>query len=115
MKKYSFDEALQEAMHREYGHPAPPALRARIFALSKVQLLKPWQLVGSIVLMMLAPLCFYFFDNKLVYSSTILLLINIAAGMAVFLLIFAGVAHRLSDPKNKAELVEWLHALRARF
>jgi hypothetical protein len=65
-------------------------------------------------LLLASPLSFYLFRSKLVYSDSMLLILNIAAGSVVFLLIFAGVAHRYSDPKHKAELIDKLNALRAK-
>lgn len=114
MKKYSYPEAIREAVHAEYQRPAPEALRLRIRQLMHLPLIKPWQLVGSVALLLASPLSFYLFGERLVYSQAMLITLNAASGIAAFFLIFAGVAHRYSDPKNKAELIDKLHALRAR-
>lgn len=114
MKKYSFPEAIREAVHAEYQHPAPEALRLRIKQLMHLPLIRPWQFIGSVALLMASPLSFYLFSDRLVYSQTMLIALNVASGVAAFLLIFAGVAHRYSDTRDRAELMDKLHALRAR-
>lgn len=114
MKKYRYPEAIREAVHLEYQHKAPESVRLRVKHLMQLPLVKPWQFIGSIALLLASPLSFYLFGDRLVYSANVLLLLNISAGAAAFLLIFAGVAHRYADPKNKADLLEKIHALRAR-
>jgi len=114
MKKYSYPEAIREAVHLEYERKAPEALRLRVRQLMHLPLVKPWQFIGSVALLLASPLSFYLFGGKLVYSPNVLLLLNVSAGAAAFLLIFAGVAHRYADPKHKAELLDKLNALRAR-
>ncbi|HRP68542.1 MAG TPA: hypothetical protein PLY93_03340, partial [Turneriella sp.] len=77
-------------------------------------LVKSWQFVSGVFLLLASPLSLYFFEAKLIYSPNVLLLMNVAAGSIAFLLIFAGVAHRYSSPKNKAELLHKIETLRAR-
>lgn len=114
MKKYTYPEAVSLAVGEEYTRTAPAALRLKIRALMHLPLVKPWQFAGSILLLFASPLCFYLFRAKMVYSENMLLVLNIAAGAVAFLIIFAGVAHRYSDPKHKAELIDKLNALRAK-
>lgn len=114
MKKLSYGEAIHRAVKEEYERPAPESLRLRVQHLVRLPLVKPWTFIGSVALLLASPLSFYLFGSKVVYSPGLLLLLNIAAGVAAFLLIFAGVAHRYSDPRSKAELLDKLHALRAR-
>lgn len=115
MKKYTYTEAVTKAVGEEYTRPAPEALRLKIRALMHLPLVKPWQFAGSVLLLFASPLSFFIFRAKLVYSENLLLTLNIAAGAIAFLIIFAGVAHRYSDPRHKAELIEKLNALRAKF
>ncbi|MBL8035382.1 MAG: hypothetical protein JNJ69_16890 [Leptospiraceae bacterium] len=114
MKNYKYEEAVHTAVKLEYEHKAPEALRLRIKELMRVPLVKPWQFIGSVLLLMATPLSFYLFKNKLVYSDSLLILLNISAGVAAFLIIFAGVAHRYADPRHKAELIGKLNSLRAK-
>lgn len=114
MKKYGYSEAIREAVHVEYERRAPEGVRLRVRHLMQLPLVKPWQFMGSVVLLLASPLSFYLFGDRLVYSANVLLLLNVSAGASAFLLIFAGVAHRYSDPRHKAELLDRLHALRAR-
>ncbi|HNE20204.1 MAG TPA: hypothetical protein PLF85_10825 [Turneriella sp.] len=114
MKKYRYPEAIREAVHLEYQHKAPESVRLRVKHLMQLPLVKPWQFIGSVALLLASPLSFYLFGDKLVYSTTVLVMLNISAGVAAFMVIFAGVAHRYADPKHKAELLDKLHALRAR-
>lgn len=114
MRKYTYPEAVHRAVHAEYTRKAPEALRLRIHELMRLPLMKPWQF-GSIVLLLLAtPLSFYIFGRTLGYSDDMLLVLNISSGIAAFFIIFAGVAHRYADPKNKNDLIERINALRAR-
>ena len=115
MKKYQYPEAVNRAVASEYQRNAPEALRLKIRALMHLPLVKPWQFVGSVLLLLASPLSFYLFRSKFVYSENLLLVLNIAAGVAAFCIIFAGVAHRYSDPKNKAELLGKLNAIRTKF
>lgn len=112
--KYKYPEAVREAVRLEYQRQAPEAVRLRIKHLMQLPLVKPWQFIGSVILLLASPLSFYLFGDRLVYSTNLLLILNVSAGVAAFLIIFAGVAHRYSDPRNKAELLDKLHALRAR-
>lgn len=114
MKKYEYPEAIQRAVAIEYEHKAPEALRLRIRALMRIPLVKPWHFAGSLMLLLATPLSLYLFRGRLPYSDNMLLMLNVSFGVAAFLLIFAGVAHRYADPQNKAELIEKLNALRAR-
>jgi hypothetical protein len=114
MKKYSYPEAIREAVHREYAQKAPEAVRLRVRELMRLPLVKPWQFITSAALLLACPLSFYLLGSRLVYSTNMLLILNVASGAAAFLLIFAGVAHRYADPKSKAELLNRLHTLRAR-
>jgi hypothetical protein len=114
MKKYTYPEAIHRAVNDEYVRTAPESLRLKIRALMHLPLVKPWQFAGSVLLLFASPLSFYLFRAKLVYSDNMLLILNIAAGSVAFLIIFAGVAHRYSDPKHKAELIDKLNALRAK-
>ncbi len=114
MRKLKYPEAIREAVHLEYERKAPEAVRLRVKHLMQLPLVKPWHFIGSVALLLASPLSFYLFGNRLVYSPTVLLILNVASGAAAFLIIFAGVAHRYADPRNKAELLDKLHALRAR-
>jgi hypothetical protein len=114
MKKYRYPEAVREAIHLEYNRKAPEVVRLRVKHLMQLPLVKPWQFIGSAALLLACPLSFYLLGNRLVYSTNVLLILNISAGVAAFMVIFAGVAHRYADPKNKAELLDRLHTLRAR-
>ncbi len=114
MKKFSYPEAVHRAVGEEYTRKAPEALRFKIHELMRVHLMKPWQFAGTVLLLIATPLSFYLFGRKLIYSEEMLLMLNISSGIAVFFIIFAGVAHRYADPKNKAELLERINALRAR-
>ena len=114
MKKHTLPEAVHRAVALEYTHKAPESLRLRIRALMHIPLVKPWQLVGSILLLLAAPLSLYLFRTQIAYSDNLMLTLNVSFGAAAFLLIFAGVAHRYSDPQNKADLIEKLNALKAK-
>lgn len=114
MKKYTYPEAIREAVHTEYTRKAPETLRLRVRQLMQLPLVKPWQFIGSLLLLFASPLSFYLFGDKLIYSANMLLILNVASGVAAFMLIFAGVAHRYADPKQRADLIDRLHALRAR-
>jgi hypothetical protein len=114
MKKYTYPEAVNRAVADEYERKAPEGLRLRLREIMHLPLVKPWHFAGSVFLLLASPLSLYIFGKKLVYSENLLLVLNIAAGTAAFLIIFAGVAHRYSDPKNKAELLEKINALRAK-
>ncbi len=114
MKKYKYPEAVSRAVGDEYTRTAPESLRIKIRALMHLPLVKPWQFAGSVLLLLLSPLSFYLFRSKLVYSENMLLILNVSAGAVAFLIIFAGVAHRYSDPRHKAELIDKLNALRAK-
>jgi len=114
MKKYTYPQAVQRAVDAEYTHKAPEALRLKLRALMAIPLVKPWQFIGTVTLLLACPLTFYLISSRLVYSESMLLMLNIAVGASVFMIIFAGVAHRFSDPKHKAELLDKISALRAR-
>lgn len=114
MKKHTLPEAVHHAVRSEYEHKAPEALRLRIRALMRIPLVKPWQFIGSVMLLLATPLSLYIFRGGLNYSDNLLITMNICFGAAAFLVIFAGVAHRYSDPQNKADLIEKLNALRAK-
>ncbi len=112
MKKYTYPEALREAVEKEYNHRASDALRQHILHIMRLPVVKPWYFVGAIALLLASPLTFYLVGDKLIYSANMLLALNIATGVAVFFLIFAGVAHRFADPKQKTLFLERLAALR---
>ncbi|MBV6494464.1 MAG: hypothetical protein LDLANPLL_02497 [Turneriella sp.] len=114
MEKYTYNAAITKAVQLEYTRSAPEALRLKIRALMHLPLVKPWQFAGSIFLLLASPLSLYFFGPKLIYSSGMLLIVNIAAGSIAFLIIFAGVAHRYSDPKNKADFLNKFESFRAK-
>jgi hypothetical protein len=114
MKKYAYKEAVHIAVDKEYSRPAPESLRLKIRALIRIPLVKPWQFVGSVALILISPLCFYLITNRLVYSENMLLILNVSAGLTGFLIIFAGVAHRYADPQQRTDLVDKVNALRAK-
>jgi len=115
MKNLSEKEAYFKAIDAEYSRSAPEALRLKIRALMQLPLVKPWQFAGSVALLFASPLSLFLFRDRLVYSANMLLVLNICAGLSAFMIIFAGVAHHYGDPKNKADFLERLNALRARF
>ncbi|GAB4445286.1 MAG: hypothetical protein OHK0011_27120 [Turneriella sp.] len=112
--KYKYPEAVRKAVQLEYERKAPDAVRLRVKHLMRLPLVKPWQFIGSVALLLASPLSFYLFGDRLIYSTNLLLVLNISAGAAACMMIFAGVAHHYADPRNKAELLDKLHALRAR-
>lgn len=114
MKKHTLPEAVHRAVALEYTRKAPESLRLQIRALMRIPLVKPWQFAGSILLLLATPLSLYLFRSQLAYSDNLMLMLNFSFGAAAFLLIFAGVAHRYADPRNKAELLEKLSALKAK-
>lgn len=114
MKKFKYPEAIHRAVDEEYDAKAPEELRLKIRALMRFPLVKPWQFIGSAALLLATPLCLSLFNQKLIYSSNMLLILNVASGVAAFLIIFAGVAHRYQDPKDRADLLDKLAALRAK-
>lgn len=114
MKKVAYNEAIYRAVETEYGAKAPEALRLRIKQLMRLPFVRPWQFMGSVALLFATPLCFFLFGQRLVYSQNMLLMLNVASGIAAFLIIFAGVAHHYRDPKNKADLLDRLNAFKAR-
>ncbi len=114
MRKYTYPEAVHRAVHAEYTRKAPETLRLRIHELMRLPLMRPWQFAGIVLLLFATPLSFYVFGRKFVYSDDMLLVLNISSGVAVFFIIFAGVAHYFADPKNKSDLIDRINALRAR-
>lgn len=114
MKKHTYSEAIYRAVDAHYTAKAPEALRLKLEVLMRLPLMKPWQFIGSVLLLFATPLSFFLFGDRLVYSRNLLLLLNVASGFAAFLIIFAGVAHHYRDPKHKADLLDRLSSLKAR-
>lgn len=114
MKKYKYPDAVHRAVSDEYTRKAPEALRVKIHELMRLPLMQPWKFAATVLLLLATPLSFYLFSHKLVYSEDMLLVLNISSGVAVFFVIFAGVAHHFADAKNKADLINRINALRAR-
>ncbi len=114
MKKYQYPEAVHRAVGDEYTRKAPESLRLKIHELMRVQLMQPWKFAATVLLLLATPFSFYLFGRKLVYSETMLLVLNISSGVAVFFVIFAGVAHHFGDAKHKADLIDRINALRGR-
>ncbi|AFM13548.1 hypothetical protein [Turneriella parva] len=114
MKKYKYPDAVHRAVGDEYTRRAPESLRLKIHELMRIPLMQPWKFAAAVVLLLATPLSFYLFGRTLVYSEAMLLVLNISSGVAVFFVIFAGVAHHFSDAKNKADLIDRINALRAR-
>ena len=99
MKKIKIETGIYAAVLDEYSHPAPQALRERIRRLMLTPITRPWQLIFSVLLLALTPICLHGLLNaEALFGNNVLLLINVFIGCLMMLIIYTGVAQYIQDP-----------------
>jgi len=99
MKKIKLETGIYDAVRDEYSHPAPQALRERVRRLMLTPFARPWQLIFSVFLLALTPICLHeLFNAQALFGNNILLIINVFIGCLMMLIIYTGIAQYIHDP-----------------